>query len=245
MQRLGKRLRTSIGKKALMALTGLGLTVFLILHLLGNLTLFAGDAQFTAYAAKLTSNKALVYTAEVGLLLLFLAHIVLAVRTSMENRAARDARYAIRTSKGAKTPGSASMLVTGALIAIFLVIHLLDFRLNREHNVERLAFMVRERLSEPLGIAIYLAGVAAVGLHLSHAVQSAFHTLGVDHPRYVPLIRRGGLALALVLTLGFAAFPILLAGPRPAEVGAAEPAGAPPSEVEPAATAAQEGAERR
>lgn len=218
MPRFPQLFQASIGKKLLMSLTGLALVGFLFVHLAGNLLIFAGDEAFSHYAAKFESNPALLYTAEAGLILLFAVHIGLALRTASENRAARGGgRYAIRASMGQKTPGSSTMVVTGVLVAIFLVVHLLDFRLNPDKSAERLAQMVRARLSQPAGIAIYLVGVLAVGLHLSHAVRSAFQTLGLDHPRYTPALRWLGLGVSFVLCVGFALFPILLglAGPSP------------------------------
>jgi len=217
-------LTTSIGKKAIMALTGLGLLVFLIVHLVGNLLLFVGDDAFNHYAQKYEDNAGIVYVIEAGLLLVFVVHIGLALRTAMENREARGKRYAIRRTTGRQTPGSASMIVTGVIIGVFLVIHLLDFRLHPDKSAEHMAQMVRDRLTQPVGIAIYLVGVLAVGLHLSHAIRSAFQTLGLSHPRYDPAIQMGGLGLSLVLCLGFAAFPVLLGPPADPEVGAVQPA---------------------
>lgn len=232
MQRLGKLLTTSIGKKMIMALTGLALVGFLIVHLLGNLTLFVSDEAFADYAAVYEHNAGLVYLAEVGLIVVFLVHVGLALRTSQENREAKHSRYAIRASMGKKTTGSSSMLITGAIIGVFIIIHLLDFRLDSEKSADRLATMVRERLTEPVGITIYLVGVIAVGIHVSHAFKSAFQTLGLNHPKYNPLIHWTGLALSLVLGLGFAAFPVLIGAPAEAETAAVEAPALQPSSTD-------------
>ncbi len=230
MHRLGKLLNSSIGQKSIMALTGLALVGFLIAHLAGNLLIFVGDQTFNDYALALESNKALLYTAEVGLGAVFLVHIALALRISLQNREAKAQRYAIRASMGKKTPGSSSMLVTGAIIAVFLVIHLMDFRLSPDKDAGSLAEMVRARLTTPAGIAIYLVGIVAVGLHLSHAVRSALQTLGVNHPKYNPALRWAGLGLSLVLSLGFASFPVLLGPPAEAETAAGVPHSLEPRE---------------
>ncbi len=203
--------RTSIGKKALMSVSGLFLIGFVLVHLIGNSTLWLdGDgAAFDHYAQALDDKKPFLYLAEIGLLLVFAAHIALAVRVTLENKSARTERYALDRNRGARTFSSATMIVTGLAILVFLVIHLLDFRL-RERAPDGLAAMVVRRLSEPAGALIYLVGVVALGIHLAHAFRSALQTLGVNHPRYNPLIVRTGRMLALLLGLGFAAFPVVL-----------------------------------
>jgi succinate dehydrogenase / fumarate reductase cytochrome b subunit len=204
-------LASSLGKKTVMSLTGLLLVGFLIAHLAGNLLLFAGDdgAAFDAYAKALHDRPAFLYTAEVGLVALFWCHIYLAFRTTLDNREARQRGYAIRQSLGKRTLASSSMFVTGAIVLAFLVIHLLDFRLNPASE-QGLAQLVRERLASPLGASIYVVGVVALGVHLSHAVRSALQTLGVNHPRYERLLSRGALGLAALLFLGFVSFPLVL-----------------------------------
>jgi len=206
---LGRLLGSSIGKKVFMALTGLALIGFLIVHVAGNLTLFVDEdgSSFNAYAHALESNP-LLPIAEVGLLALLVAHIALGLRVSMDNKAARESRYELRASMGEKTLASSSMLVTGIVILIFLVVHIVDFRIPKMFDDIDLAEAVKVRLSSPLGAGIYLVGVAALGLHLSHAFKSAFQTLGINHPRYTPWIRCASLGLAVLLFLGFASFPI-------------------------------------
>jgi succinate dehydrogenase / fumarate reductase cytochrome b subunit len=206
----GRLLSSSIGKKVFMALSGLALIGFLVVHVAGNLTLFADEdgSSFNAYAHTLESNP-LLPIAEVGLLVLLVAHIALGLRVSMENKAARESRYELRASMGEKTLASSSMLVTGIIILIFIVIHIADFRVPKMFDEDMdLAAAVKERMASPLGAGIYLVGIAALGLHLSHAFKSALQTLGVNHPRYSPWIRCASLGLAVLLFLGFASFPI-------------------------------------
>jgi succinate dehydrogenase / fumarate reductase cytochrome b subunit len=206
-------LASSIGKKAVMAVSGLLLIGFLVAHLAGNLLIFAGkDGQaFDDYARKLEENP-LLPVVEVGLFLLFAVHIALALRVTGENRQARRQGYAIRASMGERTLASASMIVTGIVVLIFLIVHIVDFRVGKlyvEDGPVSLAAMVRKRLHEPLGAAVYLIGVTALAVHLRHAFRSGLQTLGVNHPRLNPLLVRIGWALAIVLGLGFASFPIL------------------------------------
>jgi succinate dehydrogenase / fumarate reductase cytochrome b subunit len=209
MSKLGDCLASSLGKKAVMAATGLLLVGFLIAHLAGNLTLYADkDGQaFDAYCAKLQSFGPLLLVAEVLLALLFCAHVYLGARLTMENRDARRAGYSIRSSRGRKTLGSSSMFFTGALVLGFLIKHLIDFRLDGQFHASPAA-TVRESFQQPATVAIYVLGMAALGLHLSHAFQSAFQSLGIHHPRLVPLLERTGLALAIALPVGFASLPL-------------------------------------
>jgi len=228
LSRLGSFLSSSIGKKMLMSVTGLLLVGFLVVHLAGNFLIFADEngAAFNAYGNTYHENPAFLYTAEVVLIALFATHIWLAFRTSIDNREARRERYAIRATAGRSSVASSSMLITGAIVLVFLVIHLLDFRLSSEAT-EDLARSVKSRLSSPLGGAIYLLGVLALGVHLSHALKSALQTLGVSHPRLTPLIQRATLGLAVLLFLGFASFPVVMLAKGPPSEPVAETKAAP------------------
>lgn len=197
-----------------MSVSGLLLVGFLFAHLAGNLLFFKDSehAAFDSYAHTLESNP-LLPLAEFGLLLIFLTHLFLAFLTTRVNREARKTRYAVQASLGKRTLASSSMLITGLIVLAFVVVHLLDFRF-RERAADGLAGMLTRRLSEPIGAGIYVIGVAALGLHLTHAVRSALQSVGANHPRYNNLIQRGGVLVALVIFLGFSAFPIVLIGSR-------------------------------
>jgi succinate dehydrogenase / fumarate reductase cytochrome b subunit len=209
MRKLGDCLASSLGKKALMAVTGLLLVGFLFVHLAGNLSLFAdhdGHA-FDAYCAKLQSFGPLLYVAEVLLVILFGAHLYLGVRLSMENRDARRVAYSVRNTRGKKTIASGSMFFSGALILGFLIKHLLDYRFNAAFEAGP-ADVVRASFQQPVTIAIYVAAMLVLGLHLSHAFRSAFQSLGISHPRLNPWLERAGLGLAIALPAGFASIPL-------------------------------------
>lgn len=201
---------SSIGKKSLMAVSGLLLIGFLVTHLAGNLLLFAdrSGAKFDGYEQALSSNP-LLPLAEVLLLALFVGHIGMALVLAAKNRSARSQRYEVEANHGGKTASSTTMLITGLIILAFLVIHILDFRVAKIGEDEySMARMVRERLSSPLGAGVYIVAMVALGFHLRHAFQSALQTLGLNHPRYTPLVRQISVVLALVLALGFASIPM-------------------------------------
>tara|TARA_R110002126_G_scaffold41590_8_gene120875 strand:- start:9910 stop:10563 length:654 start_codon:yes stop_codon:yes gene_type:complete len=213
MNALRRFLTSSLGQKTLMALTGLGLVGFLVAHLAGNLTLFQGAEALNEYEHKLESFGPLLYVAEAGLGLLFVVHIGLALRVTARNREARGVGYRQRTHMGESTVASRSMLISGLVLLLFLLVHLIDFRVPKamgSDSVEDMGVAVIDRLTSPIGFLIYMVGLTAMGLHLRHAFASAFQTLGVSHPRYSLWLRNAGFGLAVVLFVGFASIPIYL-----------------------------------
>lgn len=211
---LRRFLSSSLGRKYVMAVSGLGLVLFLVVHLAGNLTLFLGNDLFNAYAHALESNP-LLPLLEAGLAAVFLVHIALAVWLIVQNRAARRAKYHAELGMGGtvgQSFASATMAITGPIVLVFLLIHIYDFRISKLFVDEGydLAVAIRERLASPLGAAIYFIGVLALGVHLWHGFQSAFQTLGLSHPRARLVILWLGRGLAVALFLGFASFPFWL-----------------------------------
>ncbi len=209
MKRIGDALASSIGQKIVMGLTGLLLVGFLVEHLHGNLKLYedAGGEAFDGYVAFLQGFGPLLVVGELGLAALFLVHIYLAFRLTLENMQARRQRYVVRNNRGASTLGSVSMFYTGALILGYLLKHLYDFRFDGRFFEDPDA-LVKATLSQPKHAIVYLIAALVLGVHLSHGFRSAFQSLGVNHPRFTPLLEKLSLAIALLFTLGFASFPI-------------------------------------
>lgn len=206
--RIFEFLESSIGKKMMVALAGLFLCGFLLTHLLGNLFLFVGPKAFNHYAQTLEHNP-LLPIAEIGLVALFLVHILLSLRARWANVQARPIAYESYEGKGARTPGSRSMAVTGTLVLVFLIVHLKSFRFAAAQMRETDMYqLVTSAFTNPLYAAFYILALVGVGLHLSHGFQSAFQTLGINHPRYTPLIKKAGWAFAALVALGFASMPI-------------------------------------
>jgi succinate dehydrogenase / fumarate reductase cytochrome b subunit len=197
--------QSSIGKKVMVALAGLLLCGFLITHLAGNLFLFAGADAFNHYAEVLEKSP-LLLPAEFGLVALFLVHIALSLRARWENKQARPVDYALREGKGARTPGSRTMAYSGLLLLAFLVVHIKTFKFGDQSD--GLFALVMSSFGNKAYTGFYVLAMAAVGLHLSHGFQSAFQTLGVNHPKYTPLIKGAGLLFALAIAGGFAVLPI-------------------------------------
>lgn len=209
--RLGNALASSVGKKIVMGSTGLLLVLFLIEHLHGNLKLIedpSGQA-FDEYVAFLQGFGPLLVVAEIGLFLLFAAHVYLALRLTLENLQARRQRYVVRATRGGASFASSTMFASGALLLGYLIKHLLDYRFD-ERFFESPAAFVRSSFASPLQVGIYVAAAAVLGLHLSHGIRSALQSLGINHPMWNPLLRRAGVALALLLAAGFALIPLIL-----------------------------------
>lgn len=201
-------LESSIGKKIMVALAGLLLCGFLITHLAGNLFLFAGGPAFDRYAEFLESNP-LLPLAEGGLLVLFLVHAALALRAWRANRAARPVGYRSCADKGSRTPGSRTMAASGSLVLIFILVHVatIKYQIGGAKGPDLFAH-VTGWFAHPLYAGFYVLALAGLGLHLSHGAQSAVQTLGLNHPRYTPAVKKLGLAFAAAVALGFASMPI-------------------------------------
>jgi succinate dehydrogenase / fumarate reductase cytochrome b subunit len=195
---------TSIGRKAVMALTGLMLGGFMLFHLGENLLLFKGEVAFNNWVDFLLSNP-LLPLMELGLLAVFLAHIVTGIWVRLEDWLNAPRGYESRKWQGGRTVGSATMLYTAALILAYLVYHMMTFRFV-DHSAGFYQ-MVTTAFRDRNFVLIYVAGAAVLVLHLSHGMQSAFQTLGVNHPKYTPFIKIGGWVVALMM-MGFAAISV-------------------------------------
>jgi succinate dehydrogenase / fumarate reductase cytochrome b subunit len=194
--------RSSIGKKSIMAASGLLLSLFLLTHLLGNSVSFLGRDAFNAYAAKLHSVGNFIYVFEIGLLTLFLVHIFTGIILYLENLQARPSRYSVSTSEGGRSWGSRTMPYTGVIIIVFIIVHLLNFHFT-DKSVP-VADLVRELLSRPGLAAFYM-----VSLHLSHGAWSLFQTVGMNHDKYNGLLLKGALAFSILVGTVFILIPVL------------------------------------
>jgi succinate dehydrogenase / fumarate reductase cytochrome b subunit len=210
---LGKNLTSTIGKKWIVGITGLGLIIFIIAHLGGNFLLYLGFEQYNAYAHSLHSKELFLFFAEIGLLIAFGVHIIMAIQVSRENRRARPDDYALRVSKQGRSSVTASavLLYSGIIVLGFVLLHLADLRFNLRHRVGPEVSPAAHTLlvlQDPISGSVYFLGSLFLGYHLWHAFQSMFQTFGINHPRYTPWIKKIGILLAILLGLGFASFPV-------------------------------------
>ncbi|MFH1726316.1 MAG: succinate dehydrogenase cytochrome b subunit [Elusimicrobiota bacterium] len=199
-------LGSSIGKKQLVALTGLMLIGFLMAHLSGNLLMLKAPELFDEYAEFLTHHPLLI-PAEIALAAIFLGHIILGLTVTVENFLARPERYAVNASAGGRTLGSSTMAYTGLLTLVFLGIHVFTLKLQLPEGASLFAWVI-EHFRIPVYMGFYVLAMVSLGVHLSHGVRSALQTFGVDHPTYTPVIEKVTLAFAVVLAAGFGALPL-------------------------------------
>lgn len=202
--------RTSIGKKLLMAATGLGFVLFLMIHLIGNLTLYAGKDTFLSYVEHLHALDPLIRVAEIGLLFFAVLHAATGLTLFWQNFNARPVRYQVNRWAGGRTIGSATMPYSGLIIIVFVVIHLLNF-----HFIDHEQQTVFEALSATFSmipyVIFYTLAVIVVAVHISHGFWSLFQTLGANHPKYMPAIRSAGIVFSLLVAAGFGCIPFYVA----------------------------------
>lgn len=213
-----KAFSSSIGSKFLIAFTGLALLIFLVAHLAGNLLFIAGPEAFNEYGHKLISNP-LIYIAEMGLLGVFILHIVQTVGLVARSYSARPQGYAKKKwakSKNAasrKSLASTTMILTGTITLLFVVSHLLTFKFGAHYDsdvagVRDLYRLQAEVFSNPLYVTFYLVAMAVILFHLWHGVASAMQSFGVSSPTWTPRILLIGRGLAVLLGVGFAILPV-------------------------------------
>ena len=207
MNWLVNTLKSSIGKKLMMAVTGLCFCSFLILHLAGNLILYSGRDAFNSYAEKLHSLGSIITMAEFGLLFFAIIHILIGATLFYQNLRARPIRYSINKWAGGRSIGSVTMPYTGLLLLIFVIIHLLNFHFI-DKNDTTIFQIVTDAFAKPGYIAMYVAAMIVVAIHVSHGFWSAFQTIGANHPKYMPVIRGLSIVFSIVLGVGFGFIPI-------------------------------------
>lgn len=211
---------STIGRKVLMALTGLFLITFLIVHLSGNFQLLLDDGgrSFNIYAKFMTSNP-IIKTTSYLLYATFLVHIIWAVMLTLQNKKARPVGYA--NNGKSSTWSSRNMGILGTIILIFLIIHLRNFWYEMHWGgiptamydgveYKNLYEVVAFSFDNLLYVIIYVVSMIGLMFHLYHGFSSAFQTLGLNHPKYNPLIKAVGYGIAIIIPALFAAIPIIM-----------------------------------
>ena len=214
-----KFFNSSIGKKFFMALTGSFLIIFLIIHFIGNLTLFFGPDAFNGYVKTLDVIKPLIRVIEVVLLTAFVLHIFNGIKLWLENKRSQGgsfmSKYKVNASGENSSFSSRTAFVTGSIVFIFLVLHLGTFfwRFN-VHDPVGLADthqyynIVIEFFQIWWYVILYVIAVLLLGFHLNHGFQSAFQTFGWNNNKYFPFVKKLGTVYAIIMALGFASMPI-------------------------------------
>ncbi len=210
---------STVGRKLVMAATGQVMVLFIILHVAGNSTIYFG--KLNAYAAGLHALPVLLWAVRLALIPMLILHVFTAVQLKLENNAARPVDYLGRQNIESSAAGR-NMVWTGAVIGTFLVYHLLHFTFqviypsaaafaHRDAEGRPDVFLMVARGFQHVGVtAIYLVGIVALWLHLSHGIQSSVQTWGLNGDRSFPYMRKGGSLAAIVLLLAYAAIPVVI-----------------------------------
>ncbi|PYM15235.1 MAG: succinate:quinone oxidoreductase [Verrucomicrobia bacterium] len=214
--------KSSLGKKYIMAVTGAALFLFVVGHLLGNLQIFLGAETINRYGHFLQANKEILWPARLGLLAAVALHIWSAVKLSAENKEARPMPYADWNPTVASY-ASRTMLMSGLIVAVFVIYHLLHFTVQAKsinltgqdfvafqdakgrHDVYR---MMVTGFSHPLVSAFYILAMGLLCLHLSHGAGAMFQSLGWKNDVYGPSLDRFAKVAAWLIFLGYVSIPI-------------------------------------
>jgi succinate dehydrogenase / fumarate reductase cytochrome b subunit len=210
MNWLSATLGSSVGKKLMMALTGLAFIGFLAAHLAGNLTIYGGKGAFNDYAEKLQSLGPLLHLFRAGLIAFALVHILTGLYLFLLNRRARPVGYRVQASAGGRTLSSRTMPYTGIVILAFVVYHLFHFTFV-DKSATTVFDMVAAAFNRPATMLLYAALMIVVALHVRHGFWSAFQTFGVNHPKWMPAVTTASIAAGVVVALGFGLLPLVVA----------------------------------
>ncbi len=212
---------STIGRKFIMALTGICLMGFVLAHLIGNFQVFLGQDAFNAYAAFLKSIPGPLWAARLGLLFVFILHLATALSLQKTNRSARKERYKKPATVQA-TPSSLYMMETGIVILLFVLFHLAHFTfgfiqpeyfhlMDAKGRHDVYSILVHGFQNAAFSGA-YLFCLLVLAVHLHHAFQSVVQTLGLNHPVYTPALRKIGAAFAIFVFLGYGSIPLAVLG---------------------------------
>jgi succinate dehydrogenase / fumarate reductase cytochrome b subunit len=207
---LQKYIGSSIGKKQIVAVSGVALVLFLIAHLIGNLLIFKGPETFNAYAAALHSMGKFLLVLEAGLFTTFALHIVFTVALIIENKKARGQAYQVSDSD--RSFATRTMRYTGPLVFFFLFLHLSDFVFKGAAETNPLGTygMVVDTLHNPIHAAIYIAAMLSIGFHLAHGIQSVFQSFGVVGAGKSKNLKLASNLIGALVSIGFSSIPLYI-----------------------------------
>lgn len=213
MQRALTLTRSTIGTKAIVAVTGLILFGFVVGHLLGNLLVFAGYEAYNAYAASLKANPALLWGVRTVLLVSVVTHIALTIRLARRNNTARSTPYKKARQDQVTNYAARTMILSGPLLLLYILFHLAHFTapgldLGGDFDPANVYGNLVRGFRVWWVSAIYIFANILLGLHLFHGSWSAFQSLGANHPKYNPLRRKAAVGLALFVAVGNVSLPV-------------------------------------
>ena len=212
-------LKSSIGKKQVVAVTGLLLIFFIIGHLAGNLFIFGGPEAYNHYAKKLASLRPGLYVIEFTLAVVFLIHIYVTLLLVHENLKSRPIAYNRYQPKGGHTWMARLMSISGTILVLFVIWHLLDFTFVNHQGWRSflpdgksygLYGVVFNALANPFHSLFYILAMMSLGLHLAHGLQSFAQTFGFNDPSYTPLVHKISNYFGVIVALGYSSIPLFV-----------------------------------
>jgi len=201
---------STAGKKAVMAVSGCVLFLFVLGHLIGNLQIYEGPERLNHYAVLLRSMPALLWGVRTVLLGMVLLHIWSSVELAARNISARPVGYSVKKATGSSY-ASRTMYWSGPIILAFVIYHLLDFTfgaVNPHYQPGNVYGNVVASFQVIPVAAFYIIAMLLLCLHLYHGLWSMFQSLGIAHPRYTPILRRGAAVVAILIAAGNISIPV-------------------------------------
>jgi succinate dehydrogenase / fumarate reductase cytochrome b subunit len=207
---------SSIGKKYLMGLTGLVWAGFVLVHMLGNMTILLSPDLYNQYGHAIVSNKPLLYGTEVVLILSLIVHVSLAANLTLKNKKAKAQVPAVVATGPKRTPlESRTMIIHGTVLLVFIITHLMTFKFGVHYEtvvngvrMRDLAKLLQEVFSQPLAVGWYVVSLLLLFAHLKHGFGSVFQSFGLLHPAYQAKIKAASWAYAILVTFGFISQPL-------------------------------------
>jgi len=204
--------RSTIGKKILMAVTGLVWVLFVIEHMAGNLLTLKSPEAINGYAALLKSSDEILWAFRIGLFIALVVHVDSMLKLTARNWTSRPARYA-KVSHQTSSPAARTMRWGGVFLILWLVYHILHFTTGQAHpdfSHTDVYHNVTVAFQSGGKVALYGAAMVALGLHLYHGAWSMFQTVGANHPHLETPRRWLATAIAILIPLGFIAVPLAI-----------------------------------
>lgn len=210
-------IKSTVGRKYLMGITGLVWAGFVLSHMAGNLLIFVGPDAYNKYGHAITSGN-LIYIAEAGLIISLIVHVVCAISLTKQNRAARPQQYAVNPNgdKGASL-ASKTMIAQGLLLLTFIITHLATFKFGTYYEttvdgvvMRDLAKLMYEVFQSPAYVGWYILSLILLCAHLSHGFGSVFQSFGLLERKMQAPLKKLSWTYALIVTLGFISQPLYI-----------------------------------
>lgn len=212
-------MKTSLARKFIMSLSGLFLISFILIHLLVNSFSLGwgwdGRELFNAGSHFMATNP-LIQVMQYVLALGFLIHIIMGIKLTLQNNKARPIKYAKNNAAASSSMSARSMIYSGVLVLVFLILHIKDFFVEIKFNeLSNVAVanptdydLMEQVFSNPIYVLVYVLAFIALGIHLNHGFQSAFQSIGANHNKYTPAIKKVGAFFSIFIAVGFSAIAI-------------------------------------